>query len=117
MRDQRNRTDAQDLHQCIDEEAGVARRSHARNSSIAERCDEIQVDQLADHDRDHADDDGRRHDQDVAHNGAACQVFHLSHPLPWRGLFGHPSASHAPQIHSAAVICANSVTCRSNKER
>jgi hypothetical protein len=77
MRDQRHRADAEHLHQRVDEESSVAGRSDAGHGRIAEPGHEVQVDQLADHDRDHADHDRWRHVQDMAHDGAARQVLHL----------------------------------------
>jgi hypothetical protein len=77
MRDQRHRADAEHLHQGVDEEAGIAGRRDAGDGGIAEARHEIEVDQLADHDRDHADHDRRRHGQDMSHDGAVRQVFHV----------------------------------------
>jgi hypothetical protein len=61
MGDQRDRTDAEHLHQRVHEKAGISGRRHARNCSIAEIRDEIQIDQLAEHDQDHAAEDRRSH--------------------------------------------------------
>jgi hypothetical protein len=114
MRHQRDRADAQHLHQRVDQESGIARRSHARDGGFAEAGNKIQVDQLADHDGDHAGDDRWRHAQDVAHNGAARQVFHCQIPFPARGC---PARQPRATIHSAAEMRLNSVACSSNSPR
>jgi hypothetical protein len=81
MRDQRHRADAKHLHQPVDEEAGIAGRGNAGDGRITQARHEVEIDQLADHDRDHADHDRRRHDQDVSHDGAVRQVFHVIRSL------------------------------------
>lgn len=80
MRDQRHRADAEHLHQRVDEKAGIAGRRHARDRGIAQARDEVQIDQLAKHDRDHTDHDRRCHAQNVLRDGAVGQVFHFTHP-------------------------------------
>ncbi|GCC49735.1 hypothetical protein chiPu_0033777, partial [Chiloscyllium punctatum] len=81
MRDQCDGADAQHLHQRVDEKTRIAGCRHARHGGIAETRDKIEVDQLTDHDRDHANHDRRRHGQYVAHDGASREVFHYNSNL------------------------------------
>src|SRR5258706_2828158 len=83
MRDQRRGADAEHLRKRIDEKAGVPRRGHARNRRVTQAGNEIQIDQLAEHDHDHAGENLRRHGRDMAHDGALREVLHLSLTVSW----------------------------------
>ena len=83
MRDRRQRAGAQHLRQRRDQKAGVARRGHAGDRGVAEAGNEVQIDQLAQHDHDHAGEDLRRHRKDVTQDRALREVLHVGLPVRW----------------------------------
>src|SRR6202790_1652616 len=91
MRDQRHRAYAQYLRQRIDEKAGIAGRAHACDRRITQVGDEIQIDQLAEHDHDQPCEDLRRPGGEMAHDRALGEVFHIGssgHAKAWTGSVG-----------------------------
>ncbi len=78
MRDQRNRAYAQHLHQRVDQKAGIARRADAGDRRVAQIRNKIQINQLAEHDHDHAGKDLRSHGGDMADDRALREIFHTS---------------------------------------